>query len=49
MAAASITLAVKTHFETRVRNTTVGEHDFKYEIYDVMKMWTPEIEKTTDI
>ena len=46
MAAASITLAIKIHFETKVRKT---EHDLKYEIYDVMNMWTNDIEKATDL
>jgi len=49
MAAASLTLAVRTHFDRKVAKTLVGSRDLQYQVYDEMKMWTSNIEKITGV
>lgn len=44
IAAASITLAIKTHYDRKVLNVVMGHDRTQYQLYDVMKMWTPEIQ-----
>ena len=42
-------MAIRTHFDTQFRESFLSRHNLSYEIYDVMKMWTADVEKTTKI
>ena len=49
IAAAAITMAIRTHYDTKFKDIILSKHDFLDETYDVMKMWTAEVEVTTKI
>ena len=39
IAAASLTFAVKTHFDRKVKRILMHQKGFKFEKYDPLKMW----------